>query len=626
MSRIRLNFIALENQEQTFIIYRKKHISTEFDEQSFFYDLGEGEERHKYEIRFETTEGFEPFEIHGFHNQHLIAKKIYNDFLASVDKSLYFVKDASSIHNRKIYFIVGRHPKGRKCVWIEPHFLKSRQVWGLLINYSFVVDNSSDTNFKFKLDKDILIASGTLNQKGLSNFDFYLFKHNYLQIFIRDILPSINQSLEYAFLPELFDVEARQLNTKTYVFGNKMTSNSSFIGLSKNPPLEGIKGQVFYYFLYKKEDRDIAVALLKGLRGDTFPTTFSGMQKLFRVNFSNDIIKGAAIDKFDEAVIDDEIVKIKVLGDNVIPIIITNSKTEEEDDRLYHLLKHKLTNAHIPCQVVTKELVKNEMSIKYSLSNIGLQIFAKAGGKPWKMKPATSEYLIIGIGQSYRVEQTQDGNTVEKNLTYSVLTDSSGLFKDIKVIGEGVEDDENYYEQLVSNIANIINSTNSKKVSIHVPFRISKDKVLDKVVNRINPDVELSVLVINSKNDYFGFDYDKNALVPYESTYVKLSREEFLVWFEGLQYNNPKITKRFGNPLLIKFWYTNKLEIFQNYGYKESLLQDCINLSGANWRGFKAKQMPVSIFYCQRITDFITKFQEYNLDHIDIDNLKPWFL
>src|SRR5439155_22258427 len=124
--------------------------------------------------------------------------------------------------------------------------------------------------------------------------------------------------------------------------------------------------------------------------------TFSGMLKLFRVPFSNDVIKGTAIEAFTSVIIEEEIEKIKLIGENVIPILITNSKTEEDDDKLYYLLKHKFTNAHIPCQVLTKELVKNEFSIKYSLSNIGLQIFAKAGGKPWKMKPATNEYLIIG--------------------------------------------------------------------------------------------------------------------------------------------------------------------------------------------------------------------------------------
>lgn len=267
----------------------------------------------------------------------------------------------------------------------------------------------------------------------------------------------------------------------------------------------------------------------------------------------------------------------------------------------------------------------NEYTLKYSLSNIGLQVFAKAGGQPWKMKSANPEYLIIGIGQSYNIEKSDGDTTVEKNITYSVLTDSSGLFKDIQVLGEGIED-ENYYQQLVNNLVNIINSSAYKKVSIHCPFRISKPKVLEKVVERISSDVELNVIVINNKSDFFGYDYDNNGLVPFESTYIKISADEFLVWFEGLQYNNPKITKRFGNPLLIKFWFTNRPEHYNNYKSKETLLQDCINLSGANWRGFKAKQLPVSVFYCQRIAEFIAKFKQYDLTHIEISNLKPWFL
>ena len=115
-------------------------------------------------------------------------------------------------------------------------------------------------------------------------------------------------------------------------------------------------------------------------------------------------------------------------------------------------------------------------------------------------------------------------------------------------------------------------------------------------------------------------------MVPFESTFVRISSTEYLVWFEGLQYNNPKIIKRYGNPLLIKFWFTNRLDNFRDNQFKNNMLQDCINLSGANWRGFKAKQLPVSVFYCQRIAEFISKFQEYNLPHIEIDNLKPWFL
>jgi Piwi domain len=626
MANISLNFIAFKNQDFGITIYRKEQVGNEFYENSSYYSLpNEDGKNTQYEIKFENQAGFEEYKLPNYFQTNLISKSIFDKLILGLSKEDYLIKRDSD-NNRKIHFIIENHLKGKKCVWIQPYFLKSRQTWGLLLNYNFVVSVDLEGKDKFKLDRDIQIASGSLNDKGGSNTDYYLFKHNYISKFIKEYLPIVNTILQDNLESSLLKLDSSLLSPKVYIFGNNTKNYSSYLGITRNPPLEEITEDTFFYFIYKKSDRDIAVSLLRGLRGETNPTTFSGMEKLFRLNFSNDRIKGVAIESFTPEIIDSEIISIKKLGENVIPIIITNSKKDGEDDQLYYWLKHKFTNKGIPCQVVTKELIRNDYSIKYSLSNIGLQIFAKAGGKPWKMKPATNEYLIIGIGQSYNIEKSEDGNIIEKNITYSVLTDSSGLFKDIQVLGEGVETDDNYYKQLVINISNIINNSGYNKVAIHVPFRMSKEKVLEKVVAKIPSNIELSVLVINDKNDYFGFDYNNNGLVPFESTYIKLASDEFLVWFEGLQFNNPKINKRFGNPLLIKFWFSNNKELFNDFRYKENLLQDCINLSGANWRGFKAKQLPVSIFYCQRIAEFIAKFRQYELNHIDINNLKPWFL
>ncbi|MGC4102337.1 Piwi domain-containing protein [Ferruginibacter sp.] len=622
---ININFLPFKNQEFSVAIFRRLH-EGEREKDVFYYNFySDHGTPTLYEIKFSHTEGFEKFELSGYHNTNLIAKCIYNKLLNELSKDDIIVRKPGDFNNKKIHFIIENHTKGKKCVWVEPYYMKSGNLWGLLIDYNFVVETEAEGNQKFKLDKDILIASGTLNQQGNSNVDYYLFKHDYLKKFLRRFLEAINNVLDVGISGDLLEVNSNQLAPKSYLFGNNAVNASSYMGLVKNPPLKGTATDINFYFIYKKDNRDVAVSLLKGLRGETNPSTFAGMAKLFRLGFSNELIKGTALDVFDDASIDAEIKKIKEIGRIVIPIIITNAKKDEDDERLYYWLKHKFTNAGIPCQVVTKDLIRNEYSLKYSLSNIGLQIFAKAGGQPWKMKSSSAEYLILGIGQSYNIEHTTDGNKIEKNITYSVLTDSSGLFRDIKVLGEGVED-ENYYNQLITNISAIINGTTYKKVSIHCPFRMSKLKILEKVVKRIAPDLELSVLVINSKSDFFGFDYKNNGLVPFESTYIKLAADEFLVWFEGLQYNNPKITKRFGNPLLIKFWYSNNAQAFKEFQYKESLLQDCINLSGANWRGFKAKQLPVSVFYCQRIAEFIAKFKEYELEHIEISNLKPWFL
>jgi hypothetical protein len=350
------------------------------------------------------------------------------------------------------------------------------------------------------------------------------------------------------------------------------------------------------------------------------------MERFFKIPFNNSCIKGVAIDEFNEDAINGVVSEIKQAVVNIVPIIITSSRKNRSDDKLYFLLKHKFTNAGIACQVVTKDLILNENAIKFSLGNIALQIFAKAGGKPWKMKPAGSDSLIIGIGQSYNVEKGEDGNSIEKNITYSILTDSSGIFKDLKVLSEGIESSESYYSQLVDSLVFTIKNAGYKRITIHSPIRLSKPKILDKVEKEIGNEIELTVLVINNKVDIFGFDFNNNGLVPFEGSYAKLAKDEYLVWFEGLNPTSPKITKRYGNPLSIKLWYSNRENYLADTTFKQNLLQDCINLSGANWRGFKAKQMPVSIFYCQRIAEFIGKFREYHLDHIDINNLKPWFL
>jgi hypothetical protein len=109
--------------------------------------------------------------------------------------------------------------------------------------------------------------------------------------------------------------------------------------------------------------------------------------------------------------------------------------------------------------------------------------------------------------------------------------------------------------------------------------------------------------------------------VPYESTYLQLCKDEFLLWFEGLQYHNPNINKRISGPTHIEFYYSNRELTIDD---KKSYLQDVLNLSGANWRGFNSKSTPISIHYTWLVSKFIKHFSKYG--EINIENIKPWFL
>ena len=122
---------------------------------------------------------------------------------------------------------------------------------------------------------------------------------------------------------------------------------------------------------------------------------------------------------------------------------------------------------------------------------------------------------------------------------------------------------------------------------------------------------------------FFGFATDHNSRVPYESTMVQIARNEYLVWFAGLQFGKPAVRGMVGGPLHVQFTFP-KLGLTPDQ--QKVHLQDAINLSGANWRGFNAKSFPVSVYYAQIIARYLREFEKHNLPELEVNTFKPWFL
>ena len=76
-------------------------------------------------------------------------------------------------------------------------------------------------------------------------------------------------------------------------------------------------------------------------------------------------------------------------------------------------------------------------------------------------------------------------------------------------------------------------------------------------------------------------------------------------------------------PLHVQFIFPRR-EL--THGQQQAYLQDAINLSGANWRGFNAKSLPVSVYYAQLIARYLREFEEHGLPAVDVNVLTPWFL
>src|SRR5690606_18860464 len=114
--------------------------------------------------------------------------------------------------------------------------------------------------------------------------------------------------------------------------------------------------------------------------------------------------------------------------------------------------------------------------------------------------------------------------------------------------------------------------------------------------------------------------------IPYESTFVELSSRDYLIWTEGLQYGKELVNKRISEPIHVQFLYGD----IRDYDEAKTYLQDIINLTGANWRGFNSKAQPISIYYSKLIADFMKRFGAYesvnDFSVMSQESFNPWFL
>jgi len=426
-------------------------------------------------------------------------------------------------------------------------------------------------------------------------------------------------------------LKAERLKTKTYIFANGMESNSQFQGIKMHGPLKEISNNSLVCFMYLSKDKYLSYELYHALEGKNF-ATFDGMESMFSFSLGKEHVTGIPIQGYDENNIELSIEKLISAADDrpVLPLILfpwSRTKPNNEGRDTYFRIKHQFLKKRIPIQFVSLERMRDRDGLKWSIANIALAVFGKLGGQPWKLLPKHQRCLIIGIGQAH--QKSEDGE-IKRYFAYSVLSDSSGLYDSIRILAKS-GDKNRYLSNLSKRLKEVLKdlSEDYERFVIHTPFKLRNDEMLAikralKDFDKENKsDITLVVLKFNEKSKHFGFDLNNNSKVPFESSCVDLGKGEYLVWFEGLQYHNPTVRRRFSRPMHIEFCYHN-----HNTAREEeiSFLQDAINLSGANWRGFNAKSFPVSIYYSKIIADFIGEFDRLKLSEIDIEKLPPWFL
>jgi len=638
---VALNFLALTTQEFWFTVYRKRcddartNVKPDWYRGSLPIESGSSENlqgrREFYWISLEPVDEFDSFYCWCRDNNFLtkyVLQKALKTRLALTNLQY----DVSTKRfETAIRFKVKEYPEGYEVIRLEPYYLSVASRFGFRIDFEF------QKNEKVDFTRKIQRLSLSLDENYKSNRNFYVDRYAKVKTFIANYLVSgnifpIKGNLQYEIDIEhdLYKLAAKTLSPKTYIFGNSREEQDQLAGLRRFGPLQRLEKPVHFYFSFTDNSREYAIDLYKALCGNQHATTFAGMKEIFGVVIEKNNTTRTSLNSFKKDIVEHLAYEVQHTSKG-LPIQITILPSKELKKE-YLDLKYYSLQAKVPLQNVSLELLRNESNFKWSVSNIALQIFTKLGGKPWKVKPSNQNCLIIGVGQAHQFRKTEEGRFfINKYFAYSVLMDSSGIYKDIAILGDSTNEKQ-YMEQIKSKIEEIVRryQYEFKKFVIHTPFKL-KNKELNAIRDSLQAlkdslrltDIEFVVMKVNTNNSFFGYYSQSNSLVPFESTCLQVSNKEYLIWFEGIKLNKPNVSKRFSGPTHIEFYYTNqKLSDSAKMRY----LQDVINLSGANWRGFNAKSLPVSIYYCQLIARRIKEFDAYGYEDVQIETSTPWFL
>ncbi len=529
---------------------------------------------------------------------------------------------------KEISFIHHTHQEGNEELVVRPYYLRCKRQFGYIVDFHFRLREGE--TFSRKVQQ----LSLSLDKGYRRNLDYVSDRIRKIRDLIRRTdrvfcaLQTPDSASQIRLTQGFIELPADRLRTKVYRFSGERESKSQFIGLQRYGPLTPLSRPLRLLFVFREEDRlearRLAINLRKPNSRDRY--SFPGFSYLFKQDLVIDR-EPVILPNLDRSSIETALARVKTADKKagaVVPVVVL-----PENDESYLVQKSLFAHNKIATQVCTLPVLRDDRQLKWAIANIALQIFCKAGGVPWKVRPTSGRSLIIGISQSHKFLKICERRSVEKYFSFSIMSDNSGIFQRIRVLGDD-DDQRSYISALKSNLREVLEQGTKEfdRVVVHTSFKLKYAEMdaIEQTVRNIAENSEdscrFAVVKVNHKSDFFGGNSRTNSLVPYEATRVRLGPREYLVWFDGIFPDKTTVRKIFSGPVHLQILRISE----ENKIPDEVLLQDLVNLSGANWRGFNAKSTPVSVFYCHLVARMVHDFHERGLPMPSVEDIRPWFL
>jgi hypothetical protein len=427
--QIHLNFLPVEMNVSPCLIYRRLCASPQEERpiplataQRLPAVSADEKEWQLYWILHEPTEGFDAFEYQATWSADLSRRILFESLRRSVVASLQPQQYRFPPNNfiQEVSLIMATHPEGNEALVVQPYFLKASRQLGLLVDFHFNLGR--DIPFSRRIQQ----LSLSLDKNFRRNVDYYVDRSSKVRKFLETrwsvfeslALPGASSPLGIS--KDFVSLKAERLRPKTYVFAGGKESRSQFTGLRDLGPLQALEHPPRLLFVFREQDRLAARRLALALKGlkQRGQYNFPGFNELFKTTLEIDA-NPIVLPDLSSAAMENALKKAteaRKASPNILPVIVLPNG----DDNGYLAQKAHFSHAGMPTQVCTLRILEDEESLKWAVANLALQIFCKAGDRPWKVRPTAERSLIIGISQSHKIrfvdEQvaTSDGSAVAR--------------------------------------------------------------------------------------------------------------------------------------------------------------------------------------------------------------------